>query len=98
MTRADRVGHPFDGVHIADVADFDLRTPEVVRKRAQTILPSRDEDAPPTARRERARDRGSETARRARDNGDAVRYLQTRITRVADRRLPCLSVASALRR
>ena len=94
MAFPNRRRHSLDGAPVADVADLVLGV-QFLGERAQPLLPAGDEDAVPSLGGERAADLGADSARRARDDGDA-RYLQTRTARVADNRLPPASVASAL--
>ena len=98
MSCAHRLGHPFDGVTIGDVADLDLRVSDLVCEGSKPFLATCDEDAAPVVLRERPGNRCAEPARSAGDDGDAFDYLQTRIARVDDGRFPCLSAARALRR
>jgi hypothetical protein len=97
MSVAHAAGQLVDGIAVAHVANFDLGSVELIGKSAKSILSPRHEHAPPAVPSQRTRDRSAEAARGARDDGDALGYLQTRIVRFAEMRLPCLSAASALR-
>src|SRR5918999_2772021 len=81
-------------VALPDVAHLELRA-ELVGQRAQSILAAREQHHVPATRCERAGDRLPDSARGARNDGDAF-YRQTLTPRVPESVRPDASVAVAL--
>ena len=94
MPCANLRGHAFDGLAVADVADFVLAR-DLVRHCGEPLLVARDEDAVPALLREPPGDSGADARAAACDD----RYRQTRTTRVASTRLPpiCTTARSVCR-
>jgi hypothetical protein len=69
MALADGGPGAVDSLPVGDVADLVLAA-DLVGERSEPVLAPRDEDATPAARRERARRRSADPARRARDDRD----------------------------
>ena len=98
VTSLHSFGQLFHRVAVTDIAALDLGVSDLLRQRLQALRAAGDEYTTPVTCRESARDRGTDAARRTRYDCDARYLLQTRTPRVAERRFPCLSVASALSR
>ena len=70
MAPDDPRGDLVDRLAVRDVADLPLGA-ELLRGRAQALLPAREQDAPPPASGQQARSRGADAARAAGQNGNA---------------------------